>query len=38
MPIDGGVIMTTDGRTCVGICTTNITPGKPGADPPPVGA
>jgi hypothetical protein len=38
--------MTTDGRTCVGkvnnhilgICTTNITPGKPGADPPPVGA
>lgn len=38
MPVNGGSILTTDGRTCIGLCTTNIVPGKPGADAPPEGA
>ncbi len=46
MPVNGGSILTTDGRSCIGniiqnfigMCTTNIVPGKPGADAPPEGA
>jgi len=33
-----GELLTTDGRVCTGICTTNPLPGMPGAPDPPAGA
>jgi len=33
-----GILLTVDGRTCVGICTTNAIPGMPGAPDPPADA
>lgn len=33
-----GTLLTVDGRTCVGICTTNAIPGMPGAPDPPADA
>lgn len=31
-----GTVRTVDERTCLGVCTTNIIPGKPGAPDPPI--